>query len=54
MLHFIHPFMIRHIASNFPSVPIVLHQFFTCIALGDIDLHFSLIIKKSQCCWRGN
>jgi len=32
--------------SNFPSVPIVFHQFVTCIALGDLDLHFSLMIRK--------
>jgi hypothetical protein len=30
--------------SNFSSIPIVFHQFFTWIALGDVDLRFSLIL----------
>jgi hypothetical protein len=30
--------------SNFSSIPIVFHQFFTFIALGDVDVHFSLIL----------
>jgi len=33
--------------SNFPSVPIVFHQFLTLIAVGDIDLRFSLVRKAS-------
>jgi hypothetical protein len=37
------PFSSQLITSNFSSVPIVFHQFFTCIALEDVDLHFSLI-----------
>jgi len=28
---------------NFSSILIVVHQFFTCIALGDADLCFSLM-----------
>ena len=31
------------ITPNFSSILIVFHQFFTCIALGDVGLHFSLI-----------
>jgi len=38
----------RLIASNFSSVPVVFHQFFTWIALGDVDLHFwFMLLKKS-------
>jgi hypothetical protein len=32
--------------SNFFSKPIVFCQFFTWIALGDADLHFSLILVR--------
>jgi hypothetical protein len=32
------------IVFNFYSVPIVFHQFFAWIALGDVDLHFSLLL----------
>jgi len=32
------------ITSNISSVPIVFHQFFTQIALGDVDLCFSLML----------
>ena len=32
--------------SNFFSVPSVFCQFFTCIALGDVDLHFSLMLVR--------
>ena len=32
------------ITSNFPSILIVFRQFFTCIALDDVDSHFSLIL----------
>jgi len=35
--------------SNLSSMPIVFHQFFTCIALGDVDLCFSLmLVRKSS------
>jgi hypothetical protein len=34
------------IASNFSSVRIVFHQFFTWIALGDVDLRFSLMLLR--------
>jgi hypothetical protein len=27
-------------------LPIVFHQFFTCIALGDVDLRFSLMLLR--------
>jgi hypothetical protein len=34
--------------SNFSSMPIVFHQFFTWIALGDVDLCFSLeLLRKA-------
>jgi len=33
--------------SNFPSVPTVLYQFLTCIALSDADLRFSLMLTKA-------
>jgi len=39
-------FSSRLIMSNFCSMPIVFHQFFTCIALGDVDLQFSLILVQ--------
>jgi len=29
--------------SNFSSIPIVFHQFFTCIAMGYVDLCFLLM-----------
>jgi len=38
------PFSSQLISSNFSSIPIVFQQFFTWIALGDADLHFSLIL----------
>jgi len=34
------------IASNF-SVPIVFRQFFTWVTLGDVDLRFSLMLRKA-------
>jgi len=35
--------------SNFSSVPTVIHQFLTWIALGDVDLHFSLMsLRKAS------
>jgi hypothetical protein len=37
------PFSSRFITSNFTSTPAVFHQFFTCIALGDENVRFSLI-----------
>jgi hypothetical protein len=30
--------------SNFSSIPIVFYQFFIWNALGDVDLHLSLIV----------
>jgi len=36
------PFSSRLITSNLSSV--VIHRFFTWIALGDVDLHLSLIL----------
>jgi hypothetical protein len=32
--------------SNFSSIPMVFHQFFTWSALGDVDLHFSLMLVR--------
>jgi hypothetical protein len=40
--------MILHIASNFSLAPIVLHHLFTCIALGDVDLRFSLMLLRKS------
>ena len=37
-------FSSQFFASNFSSVLIVFHHFFTWIALGGVDLHFSLIL----------
>jgi len=34
--------------SNFPSVPAVLYQFLTCIALSVADLCFSLMLTKAS------
>ena len=34
--------------SNFSSVLIVVCQFFTWIALSDVDLHFSLTVRKAN------
>jgi len=34
------------ITSNFPRVLIVFCQFFTWIAQGDVDVHFSLMIAR--------
>jgi hypothetical protein len=33
-------------ASNLSSLPIVTHQFFTWIALGDVDLCLSLLLLR--------
>jgi hypothetical protein len=41
---FVSPFSSRLIISYFPSIPIVNHEFFTWIALGVVDLRFSLIL----------
>jgi hypothetical protein len=46
MKHFIHPIWSCFIASNFSSVPIVFHHFFTWIAVGDADLHCSLMLLR--------
>jgi hypothetical protein len=32
--------------SNYSSILIVFHWFFTWIALGDVDLHFSLMVER--------
>jgi len=43
------PFSNRLITSNFSSVLIVCCQFFTWIALGDVDLHFSFtLVRKAD------
>ena len=35
--------------SNFSSVPTVFYQFLTCVALGDVDLRFSLMsLRKAS------
>jgi hypothetical protein len=34
------------ITSNFCAALIVFHQFFTWIALGDVDVHFSLMMVR--------
>jgi hypothetical protein len=48
------PFSSQLISSNFPSVMIVFSQLFTWTALGDEDLHFSLIlIIKANAVERG-
>ena len=46
MQHFIHPFLSRLIVCNSSSVPIAFHQFLTWIALGDVDLRFSLMLLR--------
>ena len=38
------PFLGQFIASNFSSVPVAFHRFFIWIALGDLDLHFLLVL----------
>jgi len=38
------PFSCQFILPNFSTVLIVFHQLFTWIALGDADMHFSLIL----------
>jgi hypothetical protein len=48
MEHFIHPFLCQLIASNLSSVPAVCHHLFTCIALGDADLLFSVMLTKAS------
>jgi hypothetical protein len=44
----IHPFLSRFIACNFSSVPIVFHQFFIWIVVGDVDLRFSAIAVDEE------
>jgi len=39
--------------SNFFSVLSVFHHFFTCIALGDVDLHFSLMLVRTPILLKG-
>jgi hypothetical protein len=36
----------QFIISNFSSMLIVIHQFFTWIALGDADIHFSPMLGR--------
>jgi len=36
----------RLITFNFCPIPIVFHQFFTWIVLGDVDLHFSFMLIR--------
>jgi hypothetical protein len=40
------PFSSWLITSNFPSILIIFHWFFTWLALGDIHLHFSLMFVR--------
>jgi len=40
------PFSCQLIMSNFSSKLIVFYQFFTLIALGDVDLRFSLTLVR--------
>ena len=40
------PFSSRLITYNFSSIPTVFHRFFTSIAPGDADLHFSLMLVR--------
>jgi hypothetical protein len=42
------PFSSQLIVSNFSSLPIAFCRFFTWIALGDADLHFSLIANAGE------
>jgi hypothetical protein len=39
--------------SNFFSVPSVFHQFFACIALDDVDLHFPLMLVRTAILLKG-
>jgi hypothetical protein len=49
MSTFLSPFSSRLVTSNFSSTPIVFHRIFTWIALGDVDLRFSLmLIRKAD------
>lgn len=41
------PFSSQLIMSNFCSIPIVFHRFFTWIAVGDVYLFFSLVTKAN-------
>jgi hypothetical protein len=40
------PFSSQLLISNFSSVLVVIYQFFTWIALGDVDLCFSLMLLR--------
>jgi hypothetical protein len=43
------PFSKRLIKSDFSSVLIVFHQFFTWFALGDVDLYFFItLVRKAN------
>jgi len=39
-------FSSRLFTSNFSSIAIVFHQFFTWIAQGDVDLRFSFVVVR--------
>jgi hypothetical protein len=43
---FVHLFSRWLLTSNFSSIPIVFHQFFIWVALGDADLRFSLLLVR--------
>jgi len=40
------PFSSWLLMSNFSSLPVVFHQFFTWFALGDANLHLSLMLVR--------
>ena len=50
---FIYLFLRLVCMSNFFSVPSVFHQFFARIALGDVDLHFSLMLVRTAILLKG-
>jgi hypothetical protein len=47
------PLSSQLITSNFSSMPIVFCPFFTWIALGDVDLRFSLMLVRKQMLLKG-
>jgi len=44
---FVNLFQVGFIASNFYSVPVICCWYFTWIALGDVDLCFSLMVVRT-------
>jgi len=48
------PYSSQLIVSNFSEVLIAFSRFFAWIALGDVDLRFSVTGNKGQCCRGGN